>query len=177
MHRGVYATGSGMHCLWDRKAFASVSDYDSWERELLQDQDIARHISAGALVPLNIGSDGAMAIEVRLGTSGAPAALSERETTYLIVRSEPFLFRSSGSIGVGGLESVEGAPRNGVGTVELPPGDYAATVHLIAWDEEPGMQTDDGPAADALPDYVVLLQPAEPSTKYRQKIETFERPE
>lgn len=177
MHRGVYATGSGMHCLWDRSAFESVSDYDSWERELLQDKDIARHVASGAFVPLNIGSDGAMAIEVRLGTTDAPACLSERESTYLIVGSDPFLLRTSGAIGVGGIESVEGAPRDGVGTIQLPPGDYAATVHLIAWDEEPGMQTDDGPAAEALSDYVVLLNQAGPSTNYRQSIETFERPE
>jgi hypothetical protein len=177
MNRGVYPTGSGMHCLWDQAAFAAVTDYDTWARELLDDRDIERHIKAGHFVPLNIGSDGAMEVEVRIGTSDSAAELSQRESKYLIVGSEPYRLHSSGSIGVCGIEHVAVPPEAGTGTVTLPPGEYMVTVHLIAWDEEPGMQTDKGPAAGALPDYVVLVNPAAPGTRFRTAVRSFDQPE
>lgn len=174
MHRGVYPTGSGMHCLWDQAAFAAVTDYDSWERELLNDSDIIRHITAGHLVPLNIGSDGAMEVEVRLGSPAAPAALNDRETKYLIVGSQPYKLTSTSQVAVSGIEYVAAPPESDVGTFSLPAGDYAVTVHLIAWDEEPGMQTDDGPAEGALPDYVVLINPATTKSGFRTEVSTFD---
>lgn len=177
MHRGVHITGSGMQCVWDQSAFATVTDYDSWARALLNDSDIGRHISAGHFVPLNIGSDGAMEVEVRVGTRESPAELTPREARYLIVRSEPYRLQSTGPAGVSGIEQVAVPPEASVGTVPLPSGEYAVTVHLIAWDEEPGMQTEDGPAAGALPDYLVLVNPAQPGTRYRTAIQTFDRPE
>lgn len=176
MHRGVYPTDSGMHCLWDQSAFASVNDYDSWASELLEDTDIARHIAAGHYVPISIGSDGAMEIEVRLGTPDSPAALMDRESKYLVVKSDPYRLHSTGAAGVCGIEYVAMPPSSDVGSIALQPGDYAVTVHLIAWDEEPGMQTDDGPAPGALSDYVVLINPATPGTQFRTSIETFDRP-
>ncbi len=172
-HRGLYPTGAGMHCLWNPAAFAAVNDYDSWAKELEQDKDIERHIRAGAFVPLNIGSDGAMEIEIRVGTPEAPATLNERETQYLIVASQPYLLRSTGAIGVSGIEEVSYPVSRRAGSVSLPNGDYAVTAHLIAWDEEPGMQTDDGPAPGALPDYLVLINPAKPGTEFRTAIGTF----
>lgn len=177
MHRGTYPTDSGMHCLWDQAAFASVNDYDSWARELLDDADIGRHIAAGALVPLNIGSDGAMEVEVRVGSPGAAAEVTDREAKYLIVGSEPYRLRAAGPVGVSGIEHVAATVGPGVGAIPLPPGEYAVTVHLIAWDEEPGMKTDDGPAAGALPDYLVLVNPAPAGASYRTAVRTFESPE
>ena len=176
MHRGVYPTDAGMHCLWDQATFAKVRDYDSWASELLDDANIERHIRAGAFVPLNIGSDGAMEIEVRVGTAQAPAALSARESQYLIVRSEPYLLRTQGAVGISGIEHVAIPVADGAGDMAVPPGDYAVRVHLIAWDEEPGMQTDQGPAAGALPDYVVLIDPVSNGTSFRSAVSTFPTP-
>lgn len=177
MHRGVYPTGSGMHCLWDQAPFAAVHDYDSWAAELLNDSDIERHITAGHLVPLNISSDGAMEVEVRIGTPESAAELTDRETKYLVVQSEAYRLQATGSTSVSGIEYVAVPPESGVGTMSLPPGEYAVRVHLIAWDEEPGMQTDDGPAPGALPDYLVLINPATPDTQFRTAIQTFDSPE
>lgn len=178
MHRGVYPTACGMHCLWDQAAFSAVGDYDSWERELLDDADIGRHIAAGHLVPLNIGSDGAMEVEVRVGTPGKPAELTAREAKYLIVNSEPYRLCATGPVGVSGLEHVAVPPGARVGTIPLPSGECAVTLHLIAWDEEPGMRTDDGPAAGALPDYLALINPhSAAGVPYRTAVRTFDGPE
>lgn len=173
MHRSTYSTDAGMHCVWDQSAFSSVSDYDSWERELLEDKDIERQIRAGSFVPLNIGSDGLMDIEIRVGTATSPAELNARETQYLIVRSEPYLLRSQGAICASGIEQVCVPLEDGIEAIPLPAGDYGVTVHLIAWDEEPGMQTDDGPAEGALPDYVVLINPPDSSKAFRSELKTF----
>jgi len=116
-----------------------------------------------------------MEIEVRVGTSESPVELDSRETKYLIVRSQPYRQTSTGSVGVSGLESVAVPPESGTGTVAIPPGDYAVTVHLIAWDEEPGMQTDSGPAPGALPDYIVLVNPASAGTTFRTAVKTFDK--
>ncbi|MBI1325450.1 hypothetical protein GC170_19980 [bacterium] len=176
MNRFECPTDAGMHCLWNEAAFEGVSDYDSWEKELLNDADIRRHIAAGHFVPLNIGSDGVMSIEIRRGTSETPAALNEREERYVIVASEPYLLRSTGRIGVSGIEHIEVPAGEIVGLLDLPAGDYAVRVHLIGWDEEPGMSTDDGPAPDALADYVVLIDPATGDEPFRTELETFPSP-
>ena len=175
-YRGVYPTDSGMHCLWDASAFAGVTDYPSWERELLDDADIVRHIRAGDLVPLNIQSDGAVEVEVRIEEPGALLELTERELKYLVVRSDPYLLRSRGLVHVSGIEYVSSPPEEVVGTIPLPAGDYSATAHLLAWDEEPGMRDDKGnPAAGALPDYLVLVSPVRAQQQFRTELQTFAR--
>ena len=175
MSRGIYPTGSGMHGLWVQSAFSVVCDYESWERELLNDKDIERHIANGHFIPLNIGADGAMEIEIRCGNGIDAAVLSDREKLYLVVSSEPYRLHASGPVCVSGIEYVAVPPESGVGTVAVPPGEYAVTVHLIAWDEEPGMMTEDGPAPGALPDFVVLVNPANSEASYRLKVQTFDR--
>ncbi|QDT56689.1 hypothetical protein Pan44_47460 [Caulifigura coniformis] len=171
-HRGDYVTNAGMHCVWDTAAFADIKDYDSWAKSLLEDADIKRQIEAGHFVPLNIGSDGAMAIEIRVGTNEAPAELSERETQYLIVASQPYRLQSKGKISLSGIEGVSGEP-DAHAVLPLAAGQYSARAHLIAWDEEPGMQTPDGPASDALPDYIVLINPAAQGQPFRTELGTF----
>jgi hypothetical protein len=57
----LLATDAGMHVVWDRAHFGNVRDYTSWERELLEHEDIERHIGAGELIPINIQSDGTFA--------------------------------------------------------------------------------------------------------------------
>jgi hypothetical protein len=174
MYRGLHGTDAGMHCIWEPSAFESVVDYDTWSEQLLNDSDIARHISDGHFVPLNIGDDGGMEIEVRFGVNGQPATLSEREKQFLIVKSEPYKFLSKGKACISGIEHVTVPPARAVGIVDIPAGEYAATIHLLAWDEEPGMQTDAGPADGALPDYLVLINPSTDIGTVRTSIHTFE---
>jgi hypothetical protein len=174
MYRGLHGTDAGMHCLWEPTAFETVVDYDSWAEQLLNDREIERHISEGHFVPLNIGDDGGMEIEVRLGTSEQSATLNEREAKHLIVKSEPYFLRTEGKACISGIEHVARLPARSVGVMEVPPGDYEVTIHLIAWDEEPGMQTDDGPAEGALPDYVVLINPLASGTSCRMALRTFD---
>jgi len=57
--RRVFATDSGMVAVWQPEQFHGIVDYDTWERELLEDADISRHIQNGAFVPLNVHADGA----------------------------------------------------------------------------------------------------------------------
>jgi hypothetical protein len=174
MHRGVYSTDAGMHCVWDQTAFAHVDGYDAWSKELENDSDILRHIREGEFVPLNLNSDGAMEIDIRAGIADDRAKLNEREGKYLIVGSEPYRLRSTGQIGVSGIESVEVPPGRDAGSFDLPAGEYEVRVHLIGWDEEPGMQTENGPAPGALPDYIVLINPARPGAKFRTELKTFD---
>jgi hypothetical protein len=65
--RGTYHTDAGMLCVWNPTAFTLIVDYDTWEAQLFEDDDIAGHISSGVFVPINIGSDGAFDFEMRVG--------------------------------------------------------------------------------------------------------------
>ena len=89
--------------------------------------------------------------------------------------SEPYLFVSSGEAWISGIERV-GIPSDDDGfRVEVPAGRWAATVHLIEWDQEPGSQRPDGrPTRDALPDFVVVLVPDQ-GGPYRTQLVTFDR--
>lgn len=82
--RKTLVTDSGMHCLWDALYFSIIQDYDSWENELLEDEDIIKHISKGSFVPINIHSDGAFEFEIRVSTSEEFQQLSERKKNTLL---------------------------------------------------------------------------------------------
>ncbi len=171
---GAYATDAGMHCVWRPAAFASVHDYETWDSQLSEDGDILRHVSAGDFVPINIRSDGAFEIEVRVGSASSPAALSERDRTYLEVESEPYRFISDGELCLSGIEHVHEAPDAHVGRLALSPGEYAVVVHLIGWNREPGMLTASGSRSpDALPDFIVAANPTTGRHAYRTRLETF----
>lgn len=175
--RRVFGTDSGMLALWAPQHFDSITSYESWERELLEDTDISRHILQGAFVPLNVHADGAYDCAIRVGDLNAPATLSERESRYLLVSSEPYLFRSLGSLAVSGLEHIGRSPGGAASIVPLASGDWAATVHLIDWTQEPGAKSPNGkPTANALPDFAVFLNPSAPDSQYRIKVDTFEAP-
>ncbi|MFF2553459.1 hypothetical protein ACFVUS_20845 [Nocardia sp. NPDC058058] len=173
-------TGSGMLALWDPVSFAHVVDYDGWEVELLEDEPVGEHIQTGKLVPLNILADGRFGVLVRVDATGA-AELTARERKYLQESSEPYLFRSTGTAKVSGIESVgafddtEASVADMVPTeIDLPAGDYAVTVHLLDWEAEPGAMDDEGDATpSALPDFVVLIEPAA-GHSFRTAIETFD---
>jgi hypothetical protein len=71
-------TDAGMLALWNPRRFADIVDYESWERQLYDDDDILRHVRDGHLVPVNIGGDGAFDFTVRTATDG-DATPTERE--------------------------------------------------------------------------------------------------
>jgi hypothetical protein len=168
-----------MHVLWAPTPFANVHDYDTWDSELGEDAGIQRHVVAGNLVPINIGSDGAFAFVVRVGAAGEPARLSERETQHLTVSSEPYLLTTHGQAVLSGIEHVaDQAGERWTKTVPLAPGRHSVTLHLIDWQAEPDATNPDGTPADhALPDFVILINPADPATLYRTNITTFDPPE
>jgi hypothetical protein len=173
--RRVFATDSGMLALWEPQRFRGITDYDTWERELLEDADIRRNIQEGAFVPLNIHADGAYDCMIRTGTVSEPAALSDRELRYLALSSEPYLFRSKGTLAISGLEHIGGSPGEAASLVPLISGDWVATVVLIDWGQEPGARAQDGkPAKTALPDFTVLLNFPAGGECYRTKVNTFE---
>ena len=68
--RARCTTDAGMLVLFDAVHFASITDQESWEEELLDDEDIVGHIEAGHLVPLQGGTDGRFEVEVRLARGG-----------------------------------------------------------------------------------------------------------
>ena len=163
----VLGTDSGMHAMWDRAHFSEIRDYPSWERELLEDDDIERHIAAGHLVPINIGHDGAFHITVRAERASMPA-LEEHEQARVLVQSEPYRFQSLGHVDVSGIEHVGEDPDvRTVASLDFAAGDYEARVHLLDWD--------DRPVSERGPDFIVLVGP--PSTgPFRRTVRTFERP-
>lgn len=172
--RKVCSTMSGMYCLWDQSAFADVHDYGSWDKLLCEDLDIEVQISAAAFVPINIRSDGVAEIEVRVGSCNQPESLTERENSYLGASSAPYLLHAQGPVFVSGIEHVEGKPSANCGEVNVAPGAYAVTVHLIDWTAEPGMlDENDKPRSGALPDFVVLINPKVGNEDFRTSVDTF----
>jgi hypothetical protein len=170
-------TDAGMLALWNPARFSAIADYQAWENALLEDNDIAQHIHAGELVPINIGSDGAFGFLIRTGPSGT-LTLTSREEHYLVASSQPYLYLSGGIACLSGIEDISAAPGPAVATLPVPAGRCAVTIHLIQWDAEPGAKDQHGrPAPGALPDFIVLIssQPAE-GTSYRGELQTFDRP-
>ncbi|MFE6922017.1 hypothetical protein ACFVAV_13285 [Nocardia sp. NPDC057663] len=169
----VADTGSGWVALWDAASFVHVTDQGIWEEELI-DVDETGHVADGHLVPLNILSDGRYGVRVRFSAEAAPV-LDEREAAYRELESDPYLFRSNGTVHVTGVEYIgqyedEEPPQ----AFTLPTGEYSATVHMLNWEQEPGMLLSDGTAApDALPDFVVLIGPISDQSFRRDEV-TFD---
>lgn len=166
----VLRTSAGLCAVWQPEHFSAVTDFDVWEDEVAEDVALVRHIDAGALVPLNVGGDGAFQVVVRAG------GLTEREARYVIVSSDPYLLISQGVIEFGGLESI-GTHLGGAFSAPLAAGRYAVTVHMIDWEAEPGGMTDEGgPSENALPDLVVEVRPESEGLDYRKAVTTFPPP-
>src|SRR5215218_2852336 len=90
-HSCTAMTDAGMCALWNPQRFTTIVDYDTWARELSADDAILRHLRHGDLVPLNLGFDSGFGVTVRLGPLRT-AVLTERETRYLVVSSDPYLY-------------------------------------------------------------------------------------
>lgn len=175
--RKTLVTDSGMHCIWDPFYFSNIDDYDSWERELLEDDDILQHIGKGKFIPINIHSDGVFEFEVRVGTTEFFERLTERERKYLVVSSEEYRFLSKGSVCISGIEHVGNDPDEYTGCLAIESGEYSTIVHLIGWNDEPGMKEPDGtPKAEALPDFIIIMNPSTNSKEYRVDLNTFPDP-
>lgn len=165
----VVRTDAGMCAVWRPEHFTAVDTLDAWEDEVAEDGALTGHIVAGALVPLNVGGDGAFQVTIRLG---GPTAREER---YVLVSSQPYLLVSEGTLALGGLENV-GSYVGGATMLPMPAARYAVTVHLIDWKAEPGAVTADGqPAESALPDFLVTLAAETVPTTYRSSVQTFDR--
>lgn len=176
---GVVATGAGLFALWDRASFPQVIDYETWEAAMLEHEHIARHVVSGALVPVNIGADGAFHMTARWGSAHLPAALTDRERRCVLVSSEQYLLRSGGSSWLSGVEHIEAAPTRGL-AVPVTPDRWNVTVHLIDWDRDRGSRDEAGePNGAALSDFVLLMNPALDlqQTAYRTQTMTFDRPQ
>jgi hypothetical protein len=164
----LLATDAGMHVVWDRAHFGNVRDYTSWERELLEHEDIERHIGAGELIPINIQSDGTFRITLRVASSTTPT-LTQEESRRVVSASEPYRFVGAGHIDVSGIEFVSAEPDpQSVASAPLAAGEYEARVFLLDWDDV-SARTDDQP------DFVVLLG-ATSSSRHRTSASTFDRP-
>ena len=175
--RGPLRTDSGLFAVWDHAHFEHVTDYETWEPELLEEPDRLRNIEAGKLVPIDFGSDGCFEFEVRVGSAGAAAALTDREKRYLTVSSEPYRFITAGKAFVSGIEDVGGEPSRDALALQLEPGTYAVTIHMVEWDAEPGAHdASGGPGKNALADFVVLVDPAAAGATYRRDVRTFPPP-
>lgn len=161
--RGLVTTDAGMQVLWHRKPFEHVVDYESWEDALLEDEDIAEHIRAGAVVPIWAHSDGVFECVVRWGEN---AALTEAEESHVVVRSEPYLLISETDVRVGGLEHVTGVAAEDEGfAVPLPPGRWDVITHVI-----------DGAAHDEDIDFIVLIRPGG-GGHHRTEVRPYDRPD
>ncbi|WP_134715054.1 hypothetical protein [Saccharomonospora xinjiangensis] len=170
------ATSAGLFGVWCASAFNHVNELSQWESEIADDSALERQISDGSFVPINVGGDGSFQFVVR-GTE-APGSLSERERSYLLISSEPYLLVSDGLLELGGLEAV--GNYSGASKVKIPldSGRYAAVVHLVDWQAEPGSRRAGGnPSVSALPDFIVeIFVDFHSELKYRTKVETFNRP-
>ncbi|MFI8069491.1 hypothetical protein ACIF85_12005 [Streptomyces sp. NPDC086033] len=172
------ATDAGMLALWDPQSFTGIVDHDTWDPQLGEDEDVERHIRTGSLVPINIRSDGAFGVLVRVGGPDRPGRLTERESRHRLVRSAAYSFCSSGQVWLSGIEAVGAEAWPGTVQFDLPVGRYAVVIHLIAWEDEAGSVNEDGtPSVTALPDFVALVSPAgSEQDRFRTDVETFDRP-
>ncbi len=165
------ATDAGMLALWCAAAFDGVNGYADWE-ERVNDR-LGDAVERGELVPLGIRADGAFGVRLVVAPDGA----SDRESRWAAVTSEPYLLVVSGGlVCISGLEWV-GSPESAPIRANLPDGRYAVRCTLVAWDEEAAAHGLDGPPGeDALPDFLVLVEPAEAEADFRTDVVTFDPP-
>jgi hypothetical protein len=185
------STAAGMHALWQPEIF----QYDSggWQRPEPDEHELRRYIGQGALVPINLGLDGGWQFVVRCSTGDLPARLTERERAYLYLRSEPYRIICRSHLLLSGLEQVSPQAVTGPADpstalrLDLPPGEYSVTVHVIDVAADPAAVDEHGEVtAAAPPDFVLLVSrpaminngglpdSADRRLLYRQRLRTFE---
>ena len=166
------ATMSGMWALWDYKEYENISSMEEWEKSFLEDSDIEKQIDISKIVPIYIHSDGCFKFRIKINE-----VLNERENKYILAKSNEYLFKSSGTAILSGIENIEkNISDNECLKATLPKGTYSVVIYLIEWDAEPKMKLKNGnPSPDALPDFIVSINTTSDISKsYRKSIETFE---
>ncbi|WP_371031441.1 hypothetical protein [Pseudoclavibacter sp. JSM 162008] len=160
----MISTDAGLCAMWVPHRFDHVKTIDDWQQLFDSDDEIAKFIEQGSLIPINVGAARSFEITIR---SSAPTA---RETLLTIVQSEPYRLVSTGTLEVGGIEQI--GPFGGGGIrAEIDPGTLSVKVNLVDW-------RDEVPTSDiALSDFVVEITPALHREVFRTKVNTFDPPE
>lgn len=171
MYKKDLDTASGMWGVWNYDTYKHIDDYDKWEPVFCEDEDIVKQIENHSFVPVNIFEDGCCSFTVKIDEE-----ISDRETKYVCVQSEEYLFKSTGKVVVSGIDKIDQKINpDKVLILDMPEGYYSVKVHLLSWDEEPGAYLDNGDVSpDALSDFVIIIKSdADPDGNYRTKINTF----
>lgn len=169
-------TDAGMFAIWDSAAFQHILDYDSWDAEFSEDENILKHIKVGKFVPIYIQSDGCFQFTVRTGNADNLENLNARESHYIVVSSESYLFDTEGNAFVCGFEHISGDHLENLPNFSLNRGRYVVNIHMLDWQAEPGSIDENGqPTSNALPDFLILINPETTPINYRQKVLTFDR--
>jgi len=165
------STAAGMLALWCASAFANVNGCDAWEERV--NERLSDAIQSGELVPIGIQGDGAFGVRLAF----FPDSATDRESSYTVVTSEPYLLVADGGpIMLSGVEVV-GDQQSSQMTLSLPEGRYAVRATILAWDEEPGSRSPDGrPGPDALADFLVSIVPSDGTETFRTSETTFDPP-
>ncbi|MEW6280591.1 MAG: hypothetical protein AB1758_18345 [Candidatus Eremiobacterota bacterium] len=172
--RGICLTTTGMCGLWDSTHFPMIYDAESWAEQMGSEPDLLRHVRGGYFVPVNLRCPGAFYYEVRVGRTAGMEHPGPREAAWIAASSHDYLFRSSGWLCFGDYRHVEVVPSDRVGVLAVDPGEYVASVHILAWDEEQGSQDEEGNRSEAaLPDLLILLNPAPPTFNPPGTLQTF----
>lgn len=167
------STDCGMFGLWDYNNYKDIISYDDWEEVFLEDQDIIQEIKTNRFVPIYLHSDGCFQFKVKINEP-----LTERESKYVLDKSENYLFSTDGTAYLSGIEFISDTVKENEGIkLDLEKGFYKVTVYLIEWDKEPGAKLDDGEISpDALPDFIIkLVKTDEINQEYRTKLDTFDK--
>lgn len=146
--------------LWDYNHFPMIYNEATWERTMADERSLRHQVAGGYFVPIRVLGDGPWDMEVRVGTAAAPARLTEREHRLVKAASRDYLYRASSFVCFGGMEKVESWPPTEVGVIDVDSGEYVANIHWLDWELEPDVVGPRGQRSpDALPDFVVLLNP------------------
>lgn len=166
-------TDSGMFGVWNYQSFSHIVDYDTWDPELCEDEDILKQISGGKFVPIDLG-DGVASVDVRIDS---PNTMNSREKEYLLVPSKPYKLRTSGKVCVSGIEYIGKDPSaTQTLTFDVEAGEYTVYVNLIDWNQEPeAMDAEGNPTENALPDVIVFITKEKPKEVFRCDLETFRK--
>ena len=174
--RKVVATGSGMFALWGAKRLLKRGGLRHLGVEIASG---FRHRARDRSRPPGSHQH---PCRQRLGDRGprrkrgSPASLTERESGYVMVSTPAaYWLRAQTLLHFGGIEHIHTDQGPETGAVDVPPGDYEVQVHLVDWQQEPGMTRPDGTPNDgALPDFIVVLNPAVGQRPSRISVNTFD---
>lgn len=164
-------TSNGMWAIWDYESFKDVDSYQKWFELFCEDDDIAKLVEKNSLVPINLHFDGNYVFEVKVD-----GELTAKEKEYMATLSKEYFFHTEGKAYLSGIDRVFAEPdEDGAIVLDLPAGDYAISVALINWDEDPDAYLRNGQVSPlAMADFVVLIRSnAEADGDYKSGVDTF----